>query len=206
MDSGNLFSNKITVILGNQGSGKTKMLMEIVKLIKKDFDKIFFIAPSYNIEITDKYKKSKNDGIIYYESWNNANFINLIESQKKSKQKTMLIFDDATYNKELLQPTKSQSETIMFFTNLRHLNCSIILTVHDFVKVTPFIRRLSKIFILKDIGILNKNHELIFNEFFAVKSYFSNYEEFIKQYDKLMKEDPYASIVSVIDDRNIFIL
>ena len=160
------FLNKsnTTLYIGRQGSGKTSLMVNIVKkLYKKCFEHIYIFMPhssrkSLQNNIFDKHLKEDQ----IYEELNEQTINELYTKLKNNSEegyRSLVIFDDvqkALKNNLVLQSLKS------IIANQRHLKVCNIILLQNYYALDKSIRELANNLI---IFKLNKSQtEKIFNE------------------------------------------
>jgi hypothetical protein len=148
--------NKMTTLVAKRNSGKSYLLKYLVTLRKDQFEKIFVICPTENINsfyqlndfipkncIYDKYNESFIDKLIERMTIQNKN--------KKAEQKkhVLLILDDLVADVKF-----HQSESLKkLFVRGRHVAISVIIT-SQFLTGIPPVARINSDFIC--VGQVNK--------------------------------------------------
>ena len=136
------------LIVGGSGSGKTNVLLSLIKNQRPDIEKIYLyvIDPfelRYQLLINRKEevgnKKSKDPkAFIYYSKTNDDVFENLEDYNQTKKRKVSLMFDDMIAH---MEANRKLSHIVpKFFLRGRKLNISLVLISRSYFKVAKTIR------------------------------------------------------------------
>jgi hypothetical protein len=135
--------NKITILIAKRCSGKSILLKKLVNDVKNDFDKIFVICPTENVN--NFYKKS---GIVeqnyifdnYSEKFGEALIKKMTEVNKDKNSNelkhVLLILDDCIADVNL----RTSPSLKKLFVRGRHIAVSIICTSQNLTSLSPLER------------------------------------------------------------------
>ena len=194
------FLNKsnTTLFIGRQGSGKTSLMINIVKkLYKKCFHFVYIFMPhssrkSLNNNIFDKHLKEDQ----IYEELNEQNINELYSKLKNNSEdgyRSLVIFDDvqkALKDHKILQSLKN------IIANQRHLKVCNIILLQNYYALDKSLRELANNIIMFK---LNKSQtEKIFNE--AVESAKDKFSEI----RDLVFDKPYTWLFINLTSQRIF--
>jgi len=145
------------IIVGSSGSGKSNLLLNIIRLQSNTFDKIILITknsdePLYN------YMKMKIPSE-QFQIIENMEELESPEAYQPSNKKSqvLVIFDDCCLDKD-------QSKIAQFYIRARKLNISCIYLTQSYTKCDITVRRNSNYLVLKKIPN-NKDIVHILNDF-----------------------------------------
>lgn len=198
----NYFS--LDFIVGKPGSGKTSLLISMLKgrkkgvdkIYRKCFDKILLVMPSSSINSMKEniFKKLPEDQHFEELNYTNINDIHkrlLISSD--ANEKTLLILDDVGAS---LKDSEIQNVFKKIIFNRRHLKCKIIILLQSFISVPRELRKLvSNLFIYKPSKV---EFEILFSELFDSKKELA---------DKIMRfvfNEPHVYLMMNIESQRMF--
>lgn len=166
-----------TVFLGNQGSGKTSLMLQLLKKIyKKCFNRILVVMPptsrnSIKNSIFDKLPKGQIYDELTPETMNDIYEKVKINSEKN--EYTLIIFDDVQKNLRNYEVMLSFQSLV---ANQRHLKvCSWVL-IQNYFKIDPTIRELINNLIV--FKVKKKQFEKIFDE--CIETHADKFVELLK--------------------------
>lgn len=187
-----------TLFIGRQGSGKTSLMINIVKkLYKKCFHFIYVFMPhssrkSLENNIFDKYLDESQ----LYEELNEETIEDLYEKLKNNSEKgfrSLVIFDDvqkALKNNDVLRSLKN------IIANQRHLKTTNFILLQNYFSLDKSLRELANNLV---IFKLNKSQtEKIFNE--SVESAKDKFE----QIRNIVFDKPYTWLFINLSTQRIF--
>jgi signal recognition particle GTPase len=176
------FLNKsnTTAFIGRQGSGKTSLMINMIKkLYKKCFHKIFIFMPETSRNsLKDNIFDKNLDKSQIFEELNDENITFVYEQAKelsKQKYRTLIIYDDVQKSLKDPQILKSLKNLI---ANQRHLRIVNIILLQNYFALDKSLRELiNNVIIFK----LNKTQtEKLFNECVeSAKDKFSDIRDFV---------------------------
>jgi hypothetical protein len=169
-DKENNFNNHL--IIGKRVSGKTILIQNIINSIyhKTPFD--YGIIFSHT---KDEYSKYINNGFYYFKDFNPDIIENII---KTKKQNTILIFDDCSFNKKIINDSMKN-----IIINNRSLKIHNIISINSLLPINSEIRgSCDFIYIPKDNNIsTNKRH---YEYFFSSIPFFKTFNQQISSLQK----------------------
>lgn len=168
--------HRITLIVGKRGSGKSKMLVDLMYHIPK-VDFVIGMAPTE--ETINTFRQFIPESCIYH-SFNQNKLEQMIVMQrelirKNVKRSILLILDDCLYDKTVLKSTAMRE----VFLNGRHLLISMVICAQYIMDLSPDLRtNVDYIFSMRENIISNraKLHKFFYGMF-------EKYEDFAKTMD-----------------------
>ena len=143
-----------SLIIGSSQSGKTNVLLNLIKLQQPDIDKIYLYVKvpfelKYQLLINrrkivgiKKFKKSRSIIIEYSQTIDNV-YEHLEEYKPPKKRKTLIVFDDLIANMETNKkqvPLSQFLQLSQFFLRRTKLKISFVFTKQSYFKVPKTIR------------------------------------------------------------------
>lgn len=168
--------HRITLIVGKRGSGKSKMLVDLMyHLPPVDF--VIGMAPTE--ETIETFRQFIPESCIYHQ-FNQSKLEQMIALQrelirKKIKRSILLILDDCLYEKSVLKSTAMRE----IFLNGRHLHIAMVICAQYVMDLSPDLRtNVDYIFSMRENIISNraKLHKFFYGMF-------EKYEDFAKTMD-----------------------
>ena len=168
--------HRITLIVGKRGSGKSKMLVDLMYHIPK-VDFVIGMAPTE--ETINTFRQFIPESCIY-NSFNQNKLEQMIVMQrelirKNVRRSILLILDDCLYDKTVLKSTAMRE----IFLNGRHLLISMVICAQYIMDLSPDLRtNVDYIFSMRENIISNraKLHKFFYGMF-------EKYEDFAKTMD-----------------------
>jgi hypothetical protein len=168
--------HRITLIVGKRGSGKSKMLVDLMYHIPQ-VDFVMGMAPTE--ETINTFREFIPESCIYH-SFNQNKLEQMIVMQrelirKNVKRSILLILDDCLYDKAVLKSTAMRE----VFLNGRHLLISMVICAQYIMDLSPDLRtNVDYIFSMRENIISNraKLHKFFYGMF-------EKYEDFAKTMD-----------------------
>ena len=168
--------HRITLIVGKRGSGKSKMLVDLMYHIPK-VDFVIGMAPTE--ETINTFRQFIPESCIY-NSFNQNKLEQMIVMQrelirKNVRRSILLILDDCLYDKSVLKSTAMRE----IFLNGRHLLISMVICAQYIMDLSPDLRtNVDYIFSMRENIISNraKLHKFFYGMF-------EKYEDFAKTMD-----------------------
>jgi hypothetical protein len=122
-----------TLIAGRPGSGKTQLVLRLLKTVWKGcYDKIYIISPTFAAQFQDVWSQLDSQGVEVYMEMNDG-LISLLHNKciehTKAKHDTLIVIDDCGEDMRRINPQAFN----LLVSNSRHCRCSI---VHLVQKIT----------------------------------------------------------------------
>ena len=164
----------ITLFVGRKGSGKTQLLIKLLKDIdafRGQYEEIIIVSPTFKLQPV--WKQLSPEGITVYESFSDA-VLETIYKEQQSNVNTLLILDDNGDDLRKVSPSIFNK----LISNSRHLNLSIIALLQKITQSPTILRSNTDCFIVfsacsererlalfAEIGTMSKKEfEIIFND------------------------------------------
>jgi hypothetical protein len=161
------------IIVGSSGSGKTNLILNIIKLHSGLYDLIVLCTRNSDEPLYNFIKrKIPKDNLIIIEDLNNLGE----PEEYKSDSQTLIIFDDLCLEKD-------QTKIAEFFIRGRKLNISSVYLTQSYTKCDITVRRQAGYIFLKKIPN-NKDITTIINDF----SINVDKKEMLKEYKKCTED------------------
>lgn len=168
--------HRITLIVGKRGSGKSRMLVDLMYHLPP-IDFVVGMAPTE--ETIETFRQFIPESCIYHQ-FNQSKLEQMIALQrelirKKIKRSILLILDDCLYEKSVLKSTAMRE----IFLNGRHLHIAMVICAQYVMDLSPDLRtNVDYIFSMRENIISNraKLHKFFYGMF-------EKYEDFAKTMD-----------------------
>jgi len=185
-----------TIFLGKQGSGKTSLLINFVKIYKKCFNKIYVFMPLSSRNSLKNNIFDKLDEEQIYDELNLDNIMDLYERLKENSDndlKSMVIFDD-------VQKGCKDNEVVKYLKNIvanqRHLKVVNFILLQNFYALDAGIRELINNVIIFKMD--KKQTEKIFNE------YIEKYKDKFLEVNRFVYDKPYNWLFLNLNSQRLF--
>lgn len=143
-----LANNFFWIISGSAGSGKTTMLLNLLKTphkkggLGKYYHKIFIISPTHSLDNKLEPLIKELGPTQCFNELNDENCENIMDQikndEKFSKEHFLVILDDCL---GMLPPTVGKSKAHSLLISRRHLHCTIICSVQSYIRIPNLWRR-----------------------------------------------------------------
>jgi hypothetical protein len=164
----------ITLFVGRKGSGKTQLLIKLLKDkdgFRGQYEEIVIVSPTFKLQPV--WKQLSPEGITVYESFSDSVLEKIYKDQQPGVS-TLLILDDNGDDLRKVSPSVFNK----LISNSRHLNCSIICLLQKLSQSPTILRSNTDVFIVfsacsirerdalhSEIGTVDKKtFEKMFNE------------------------------------------
>jgi hypothetical protein len=189
--------NNFTVILGKMGSGKTTLMLKLLKdVVNKVYENVYVIMPELSRRSIDHDILSKElpaDSLFDDLTVDNLNeILDKVKENSKHKENSLVIIDDY---QERFKDKKIALVMEQFIIRLRHLHCSIWLLQQNYFKLPKNSRQLISNLIFYNIG--KSQLEQIFEDICILNK--KEYEELIRSF-----VDPHDFFVLNLKTNNIY--
>ena len=181
-------SDRIILMIGARGSGKSFMQLDVMKELAGTFD--FGVAMSPTMDTVREWEKCMPRSWIY-ERFSQEKLEDLISVQKRALREgrepyhLFLILDDCVYDKKVLKSVAMRE----LFCNGRHLRIHLSIAVQYLMDMDPSLRSNVDYIVAMKEKILN-NRVKLHKYFFGV---FPRFDDFSKCFEKCT--EAYSAIV-----------
>ena len=134
----------ITLFVGRKGSGKTQLLIKLLKDVdgfRGQYQEIVNVSPTFKLQPV--WKQLSPEGITVYETFSDS-VLAKIHKEQQSNVNTLLILDDNGDDLRKVSPSVFNK----LISNSRHLNCSIIALLQKLTQAPTILRANTDCFIV----------------------------------------------------------
>ena len=137
----------ITILLGRKGSGKTSLLIDLLRTpggYFKKYKRIIIISPTYVSQHEKSWSKISREGVEVF-SLLSDQLLTYIEQQSQSKEGLLVISDDQD---EAWRKSVDHQIVNRMISNSRHSNLSFVFLSQSVVQLPTIIRRNCDVYVL----------------------------------------------------------
>jgi hypothetical protein len=181
----------ITLFVGRKGSGKTELLIKLLK--DKDgyrgqYEQIIIVSPTFKLQPV--WKQLSPEGITVYESFSDS-VLEKIYKEQQSNVNTLLILHDNGDDLRKVLPSIFNK----LISNSRHLNCSIIALLQKLSQALTILRSNADVFIVFSACSV-RERDALHSEIGTVDK-----KTFEKMFNECTSEQYSSFVASIIDGR-----